>query len=51
MRFYLAAIVASLFSVSCGENQVRIEIRGGDGNLVRSLPSARVIKVDFLSVL
>ena len=35
MRFYLAAIVASLFLVSCGENKVRIEIRGGDGNLVR----------------
>lgn len=35
MRLIAVLILISLFSVSCGKNQVTIEIRGGDGNLVR----------------
>jgi len=35
MRLFVVLIVTSLISVSCGTNQVTIEIRGGAGNLVR----------------
>ena len=35
MRSIVILVLMSLFSVSCGKNQVTIEIRGGDGNLVR----------------
>ena len=35
MRLIAVLILIYSFSVSCGKNQVTIEIRGGDGNLVR----------------